>query len=63
MCRRSCQVIERNYGSDVFYDMMASLQARGLDAMHKSRKEFETFVQQDIARWAPVVKSSGATGF
>jgi tripartite-type tricarboxylate transporter receptor subunit TctC len=44
-------------------DMMASLQARGLDAMHKSRKEFETFVQQDIARWAPVVKSSGATGF
>ena len=44
-------------------EMIASLQARGLDPIPKSRKEFEAFVKQDIERWAPAVKASGSTGF
>jgi tripartite-type tricarboxylate transporter receptor subunit TctC len=44
-------------------EMIAAMQARGLDPMPKSRKEFETYVKQDIERWAPAVKASGAKGF
>jgi tripartite-type tricarboxylate transporter receptor subunit TctC len=44
-------------------EMIAGLQARGLDPIHKTRKEFEAFVKRDIERWAPAVKASGAAGF
>ncbi|MCC6535319.1 MAG: tripartite tricarboxylate transporter substrate binding protein [Burkholderiales bacterium] len=44
-------------------DMIASLEARGLDPLPKARKEFEAYVNRDIERWGPVVKDSGATGF
>jgi tripartite-type tricarboxylate transporter receptor subunit TctC len=44
-------------------EMISSLQARGLDPIHKTRKEFEAFVKMDIERWAPAVKASGAKGF
>lgn len=44
-------------------EMIAALQARGLDPMPMSRKEFEAYVRRDIERWAPAVKASGATGF
>lgn len=43
-------------------EMITALQARGLDPMPKSRKEFEAYVRQDIERWAPAVKASGAAG-
>jgi len=43
-------------------EMIAALQARGLDPIPRTRKEFETFVKQDIDRWAPAVKASGAAG-
>jgi len=44
-------------------EMISNMQARGLDPIHKSRKEFEAYVRQDIERWAPAVKASGSTGF
>lgn len=44
-------------------ETIASLQAHGLDPIHKSRREFEAFVKNDIARWAPAVKASDAKGF
>ena len=43
-------------------EMIANLQARGLDPIRKTRREFEAFVTRDIERWAPAVNASGAAG-
>ncbi len=37
------------------------LKNEGATAVGNSSKEFATFVREDIERWAPLVKSSGAT--
>jgi len=37
------------------------LKNEGATAVGNSAKEFSTFVREDIERWAPLVKSSGAT--
>ena len=37
------------------------LKAEGATAVGNSPREFATFVREDIERWAPLVRSSGAT--
>jgi tripartite-type tricarboxylate transporter receptor subunit TctC len=41
--------------------LLEQLKNEGATAVGNSAKEFATFVREDIERWAPLVKSSGAT--
>ena len=41
-------------------DLKERLHAQGLDAVGNSQAEFLTYMQRDIAKWAKVVKASGA---
>ncbi len=42
-------------------DVRARLASIGLDPVTMSPDEFAAFIRQEIAKWAPVVKASGAT--
>ena len=42
-------------------DVRARLASIGLDPTTMSPEQFATFIRQEIAKWAPVVKASGAT--
>ena len=41
--------------------MREQLKNEGATVVGNSAKEFATFVREDIDRWAPLVRSSGAT--
>jgi tripartite-type tricarboxylate transporter receptor subunit TctC len=42
-------------------EMKKKMQADGAEARPTSPAEFSALIRQDMAKWAPVVKASGAT--
>ena len=41
-------------------DTQAKLLTMGLDSLTSTPEEFGAFIKSEVAKWAPVVKASGA---